>query len=47
MSGRKANQLNLIDDYSAFSRNYYALYVSITKNKTGKQSLREMGLLAE
>lgn len=43
----KANKLNIIDDYVAFSQNYYALYVSIKKNKSGKQSLKEMGLLAE
>lgn len=45
MNGSKVN--NIVDEYKAFSQNYYALYVSIVKNKSGKQSLKEMGLLAE
>lgn len=48
MEDRKANTtLNIVDDYKAFSQNYLALYLSIKKNKTGKQSLKAMGLLAE
>jgi len=45
MSCRKSN--DIVGDYKAFSQNYYALLVSIVKNKSGKQSLKEMGLLAE
>ena len=41
------NKLNIVDDYKAFNKNYYALYLSIKKNKTGKQSLKAMGLLFE